>query len=49
MSGPGRRARVVIVGAAGRDFHNFNVVYSDVPHTYVMRVASSGIRGVEGS
>jgi len=101
--------RVVILGAAGRDFHNFNVVYrddpaaeviaftaaqipgiagrryppalagrlypdgipiiaeaemgalvrsrgvdqvvfaySDVPHAYVMRVASSGIRGVEG-
>ena len=26
-----RRRRVVIVGAAGRDFHNFNIVYRDDP------------------
>jgi len=24
--------RVVIVGAAGRDFHNFNVVFRDDPN-----------------
>src|SRR5262245_37205275 len=28
--------RVLIMGAAGRDFHNFNVVYRDDPETEVV-------------
>ena len=28
--------RIVIVGAAGRDFHNFNVVYRDDPDVHVV-------------
>ena len=28
-----KQKRVVIMGAAGRDFHNFNVVFRDDPHT----------------
>jgi hypothetical protein len=31
-----RRRRVVIVGAAGRDFHNFNIVYRDDPTVEVV-------------
>ena len=32
-----RRERVIIMGAAGRDFHNFNMVYRAyrVPYDYV--------------
>ncbi len=30
------RRRVVIMGAAGRDFHNFNVVYRDDPNHEVV-------------
>jgi len=28
--------RVLILGAAGRDFHNFNMVYRDDPATHVV-------------
>ena len=30
------RTRVVILGAAGRGFHNFNVVYRDDPAVEVL-------------
>ena len=31
-----RSRRIVIVGAAGRDFHNFNMVYRDDPTVEVI-------------
>ncbi len=42
-----RRTRVVIVGAGGRDFHNFNVVYRDNPDYEVVAFTAAQIPGVE--
>jgi predicted GTPase len=39
--------RVVIMGAAGRDFHNFNVVYRDDPHTRVIAFTATQIPGID--
>ena len=36
-----RRRRVVIMGAAGRDFHDFNMVFRDDPTYDVVRVHSN--------
>jgi predicted GTPase len=44
-TGP-RRRRVVIVGAAGRDFHNFNVVCRDDPVTEVVAFTAAQIPGI---
>ncbi|MFN2641989.1 MAG: cyclic 2,3-diphosphoglycerate synthase [Actinomycetota bacterium] len=38
-----RRRRVVIMGAAGRDFHNFNVVYRDDPSHHVVAFTATQI------
>ncbi|MDP9119727.1 MAG: GTPase, partial [Actinomycetota bacterium] len=35
--------RVLIMGAAGRDFHNFNVVYRDNPSTEVVAFTATQI------
>jgi predicted GTPase len=40
--------RVVILGAAGRDFHNFNVVYRDDPAAVVVAFAAAQIPGLGG-
>jgi predicted GTPase len=40
--------RVLILGAAGRDFHNFNVVYRDDPQTEVVAFTAAQIPGIEG-
>lgn len=42
----GRRRRIVIVGAAGRDFHNFNVVYRDDPASEVVAFTAAQIPGI---
>jgi predicted GTPase len=42
------RRRVVIVGAAGRDFHNFNVVYRDDPDFEVLAFTAAQIPGIAG-
>lgn len=42
-----RRTRVVIVGAGGRDFHNFNVFYRDNPDYEVVAFTAAQIPGVE--
>jgi predicted GTPase len=47
MADSGRRRRVVIVGAAGRDFHNFNVRYRHDPGFEVMAFTASQIPGIE--
>ncbi len=40
--------RIVILGAAGRDFHNFNMVYRDDPGVTVVAFTASQIPGIEG-
>jgi predicted GTPase len=41
------RLKVVIMGAAGRDFHNFNVVYRDDPSVEVVAITATQIPGIE--
>jgi predicted GTPase len=40
------RTRIVIMGAAGRDFHNFNVVYRDDPAFEVVAFTAAQIPGI---
>jgi predicted GTPase len=40
--------RVVIMGAAGRDFHDFNVVYREDPQTTVVAFTATQIPGIAG-
>jgi predicted GTPase len=48
-SGPShRRQRVLILGAAGRDFHNFNVAYRRNPRVQVVGFTANQIPGIEG-
>jgi predicted GTPase len=39
---------VIIMGAAGRDFHNFNVVYRNSPDFQVVAFTATQIPGIEG-
>ncbi len=39
--------RVIILGAAGRDFHNFNVVYREDPSHTVVAFTATQIPGIE--
>ncbi|UCE85973.1 MAG: GTPase [Deltaproteobacteria bacterium] len=41
------RVRVVIMGAAGRDFHDFNVVYRDDPGCEVVAFTAAQIPGID--
>jgi len=43
-----RPTRVLILGAAGRDFHNFNVVFRDDPRCEVVAFTAAQIPGIEG-
>ena len=43
----GRPKRIVICGAAGRDFHNFNVVYRDDPDTRVVAFTATQVPGID--
>jgi predicted GTPase len=40
--------RIVIMGAAGRDFHSFNMVYRDDPDTEVVAFTASQIPDIDG-
>jgi predicted GTPase len=40
------RKRIVIMGAAGRDFHDFNVVYRNDPDTEVVAFTAAQIPGI---
>jgi predicted GTPase len=40
--------RVLVLGAAGRDFHNFNVFFRDNPAYKVMGFTATQIPGIEG-
>ena len=42
------RLKVVIMGAAGRDFHDFNVVYRDDPAVEVVAFTATQIPGIDG-
>ena len=42
------RRRVVILGAAGRDFHDFNVVFRDDPTYDVVAFTATQIPGIDG-
>lgn len=42
------RTRVLIMGAAGRDFHNFNVVFRDDPDTEVVAFTATQIPEIAG-
>ena len=48
MASKGPRERIVILGAAGRDFHNFNVVFRDNPAAEVVAFTATQIPGVAG-
>jgi predicted GTPase len=43
-----KRTRIVIMGAAGRDFHNFNIVYRDNPEVDVIAFTAAQISGIAG-
>jgi predicted GTPase len=42
-----RKRKVVIMGAAGRDFHNFNVYYRNNPNYEVVAFTATQIPGIE--
>ena len=48
MTAKERRRRVIIMGAAGRDFHNFNVVYRDDAEREVVAFTAAQIPGIAG-
>jgi predicted GTPase len=43
-----KRKRVLIMGAAGRDFHNFNVFFRDVEEYQVVAFTATQIPNIEG-
>ena len=43
-----KRTRVLIMGAAGRDFHNFNMVYRDNEQYEVVAFTATQIPNIEG-
>jgi len=47
-SAPASARRIVIMGAAGRDFHNFNMVYRDDPGSRVIAFTASQIPDIAG-
>lgn len=44
----GDRERLLVLGAGGRDFHNFNVVYRDDPGVEVVTFTATQIPGIAG-
>ncbi len=48
MANKKKRTRVVIMGAAGRDFHNFNMVYRDDPDSRVIAFTATQIPEIAG-
>ncbi len=48
MAQQSARTRVVIMGAAGRDFHNFNMVYRDDPGSEVVAFTATQIPKIAG-
>lgn len=48
MAEAGKVRRVLIMGAAGRDFHNFSMVYRDDPGYEVIAFTATQIPGIAG-
>ena len=48
MEAPALRKRIVIMGAAGRDFHDFNMLYREDEHVEVVSFTAAQIPGIEG-
>ena len=48
MSSKHKPTRIVIMGAAGRDFHNFNMVYRDDPDSRVIAFTANQIPDIAG-
>ena len=48
MTDGAKPRRVVIMGAAGRDFHNFNLVFRDSTTRYVAAFTAAQIPGISG-
>ncbi|MCA9669674.1 MAG: hypothetical protein KC503_28965 [Myxococcales bacterium] len=48
MSTQNEKRRIIIMGAAGRDFHNFNTVYRDDPTVQVVAFTATQIPGISG-
>jgi len=48
MANQTKADRVVIMGAAGRDFHNFNMVYRDDPDSEVIAFTATQIPDIAG-
>jgi predicted GTPase len=48
MSDDGQVRRVVVMGAAGRDFHNFNMVFRDDPTARVVAFTATQIPDIAG-
>jgi len=46
-SGASRRTRLAILGAGGRDFHNFNVAFRDDPRCEVIAFTAAQIPGID--
>jgi predicted GTPase len=46
MNSKETKPRIVIMGAAGRDFHNFNTVYRDNPQVEVIAFTATQISGI---
>ncbi len=44
----GSQTKIIILGAAGRDFHDFNVLYRDDPATHVIAFTATQIPGIAG-
>ena len=42
------RERIVILGAAGRDFHDFNLMYRDDPGVEVVAFTATQIPDIDG-
>ena len=42
------KQKIIIIGAAGRDFHNFNVFYRDNPNYQVVAFTASQIPDIDG-
>ena len=42
-----RRKKIIILGAGGRDFHNFNMVYRNDPSVEVVAITATQIPGID--
>src|SRR3989338_9066593 len=43
-----KRIKTILLGAAGRDYHNFNMVYRDNPNYEVVCFTAAQIPGISG-